>query len=262
MSVRWLVWSFASPSQLLLGAVIAGALLLAFGRAKAGQTLCVTGGAGLLLFGLLPAASLLVRPLEARFPQPELPARITGIILISGAERPATSEAYGVPQLGAHAMRYVTALSLAAQHPESRIVHSGGVRVEPGRGALGTQTAVAAAILGSIGLDPARLTFEERSVDTCDNAGLTHVLVRPKSSETWVVVTSAVHMPRTIACFRSVGWEVVAQPTDYQAVPGDWGAGAFDIAGNLELLDLAAHEWMGLAYYRLTGRTREFLPSP
>ncbi len=38
--------------------------------------------------------------------------------------------------------------------------------------------------------------------------------------------------------------------------------GSFQIADNLVLLDLAMHEWIGLAYYRLTGRTREFFPAP
>jgi len=33
-------------------------------------------------------------------------------------------------------------------------------------------------------------------------------------------------------------------------------------AADLLLLDEAAHEWLGLACYRLTGRTREFFPAP
>ena len=28
------------------------------------------------------------------------------------------------------------------------------------------------------------------------------------------------------------------------------------------MLDVALHEWVGLAYYRLTGRTREIFPAP
>jgi len=28
------------------------------------------------------------------------------------------------------------------------------------------------------------------------------------------------------------------------------------------LLDIAVHEWLGLAYYRLTGRTEEIFPGP
>jgi hypothetical protein len=45
-------------------------------------------------------------------------------------------------------------------------------------------------------------------------------------------------------------------------VLGGWEASSFRIAGNLELLDVALHEWVGLAYYRLTGRIAEIFPGP
>ena len=63
MSFRWLIWSLASPSQLLLAITMLGTLLVLVtsGRAgpptrwaRVGKTLTVTGGVGLLLFGLLP----------------------------------------------------------------------------------------------------------------------------------------------------------------------------------------------------------------
>jgi uncharacterized SAM-binding protein YcdF (DUF218 family) len=66
-----------------------------------------------------------------------------------------------------------------------------------------------------------------------------------------------------MACFRAVGWEVIPQPADYQAVVGlGWNRGSFQVADNLAILDLALHEWLGLAYYRLTGRTRTLFPAP
>jgi len=184
-------------------------------------------------------------------------------VLPSGAERPAASERFGEPQVGAHGGRYVTTLRLAARYPNARIVFTGGPRREPGKGPLETQTAVAASILGSVGLDPQRITFEERSSDTCDNAANTFALVSPQPGETWVVVTTALHMPRTIACFRAAGWtDIVAHPADYWAVPGSWNMGSFQIAANLAGFDAAVHEWAGLVYYRLAGRTREWFPAP
>ncbi|MGB5104935.1 MAG: YdcF family protein [Steroidobacteraceae bacterium] len=272
MSVRWLLWSLASPSQLLFAITIAGSLLVLFtGRragppsrtARIGKALTMTGGLGLLLFGFLPVSHYLVHPLETRFPLPTLPAEVTGIILLSGSERPAVSDEYGEPQVGAHGSRYITALRLAARYPEARVVYTGGSRTEEGKGPLGTQTGVAAEILGSVGLDPARVTFDEQACDTCGNASATRTLVQPQAGETWVVVTSAMHMPRTIACLRAAGWgEVIPYPTDHKVVIGSWGAGTFQVADNLSLLDAAAHEWIGLVYYRLTRRTEEWFPGP
>ena len=272
MSLRWLLWSLASPSQLLLGLTIAGALLLLFTTggvgppsraARVGKALAVTGGIGLLLFGLLPVSHYLAHALESRFPVPHLPRKIDGIILLSGAERPAASDAYGEPQVGRHGSRYVAALRLAERFPDAKFVYTGGGRSQPGKGPLGTQSGVATAILESVGLDPARILYESESGDSCDHPANVRALVRPQAGEHWVVVTSAMHMPRVIGCFRAAGWpEVIQYPTDFTVVVGGWNTGTFQVAENLALLDIALHEWVGLAYYRLTGRIAEFFPSP
>jgi uncharacterized SAM-binding protein YcdF (DUF218 family) len=259
--LRWLLWSFLSPSQLLLACVVLGSAALVLGRRRAGKVLLGVGASGLFLFGFLPTASYVANPLETRFPQPDLPKQITGIVLLSGAERPTASVTYAEPQVSAHGGRYITMLRLATRFPTARIVFTGGPRTKPGRMAGETQTAVARQILSSIGIEAARLTFDERSTDTCANAFNTYALVKPKPGENWVVVTSAIHMPRAIACFRAAGWPaVIPQPADYGSVVGHWDSGSFQMARNLELLDVATHEWVGLAYYRLAGRTREFLP--
>lgn len=271
MSLRWLLWSLASPSQLLVAITIAGALLQYFTRgtagpptrwARVGFTLTMTGGLGLLLFGVLPTSHYLAHALESRVPiAGQLPGDVTGIILLSGSERPAASAAYGEPQLGGDGTRYVAALRLAHRYPGARLVFTGGLLTEAGKGPLGTQSGVAAEILGSMGIGPSRLTIESESRDSCDHPRNVRALVHPRPGEHWVVVTSAMHMPRVMACFEAAGWgDVIPYPTDYKVSPG-WGPGTFQVAGNLALLDAAAHEWLGLVYYRLTGRTRTFLPS-
>lgn len=265
MSARWLVWSLASPSQVIVATVVAGAALLALGRGhgRLGRLLVLAGSAGLLLFGCLPTAHYLAHPLEHRFPATPLPDDVAGIILIGGGERVAASEAYGEPQLNSHGSRYVAALRLAARYPGAQLVSTGGPMVEPGKGPLGTHSAVAAAILDHIGLDPGRVRYDTSSRDTCAHPSNTRALVQPRPGETWVVVSSAMHMPRVMACFRAAGWgDVVPYPTDYRVVLGRWSPGTFQVAANLALLDFAAHEWVGLAFYRMSGRTRELFPAP
>ena len=272
MSIRWQLWNVASPSQVLLAAAIAGGLLVAVaggrsgvGRsvARVGRWLAAAGGAGLLVFGLLPTSHYLAHALEARFPRPSLPDEVAGIVLLAGSERPGASDAWDEPQLSEAGSRYVTALRLAARYPRARLVHSGDIDAAPGAGTLGTQSGVARQVLGGIGLDPSRVLYESKSRDSCEHAPQVRALVRPKPGETWVVVSSAMHMPRVVGCFRAAGWgEVVPYPTDYRVVLGGWEASTFRIAGNLELLDVALHEWVGLAYCRLTGRIAEIFPGP
>lgn len=263
MSFRWMLWSLASPSQLLVLTLLIGALLLTLGRARSGRLLIIIGGAALFIFGLLPTSHYLAAALEARFPQPQLPAHVTGIILLAGSERPTASQATGEPQVGRNGGRHFTTQRIAREHPEARIIFSGGPLHEPGRGPLETQPAVAAALFADSGLEPERIQFDQGSRDTCATPTNVRRMVRPQPGETWVVVTSALHMPRTIACFRAAGWDdVIAQPADYRVTLGTWNSGTFQVAANLTLLDDAAHEWLGLAYYRLAGRTREWFPAP
>ncbi len=259
--MRWALWSALGPSQLIALTLLLGAALLAAGQVRLGQRLCVLGGGALFLFGLLPLAHYIVGPLEVRFPRPTLPGQVTGILLLAGSERPATTESHGEPQFNAHAARYTTVLRLAARYPQARLVFIGGPPRNARTGEL-DQSGVARQLLLQVGLDPRRLTFDERSADTCDSAANAKARVRPRPGEQWVVVTSAVHLPRTMACFRAVGWEVIPQPADFAVVMGATNPGVFQVADNLQLLDLGLHEWLGLAYYRATGRTDQVFPAP
>jgi uncharacterized SAM-binding protein YcdF (DUF218 family) len=258
-----MAWGLLAPSQVLIGAAIAGTVLVWLGRARAGRMLGACATIGLLLFGLLPGSRFLAGPLEGRFREREVPERIAGIILLAGSERPAQSESYGEPQIGSSGSRYVATLLLAERHPEATVVFSGGELHAPGRGALGTQSDVAREILNGAGMAANRLRFDFKSDDTCAHAENVRALVRPRPGDPWIVVSSAMHMPRVIACFRAAGWtDVIPYATDYRVVQGGWDIGSFRIVTNLEILDLAAHEWLGLVYYRLSGRTRELFPAP
>lgn len=258
-----MLWSLFSPSQVLLLALVAGSLLLIAGRRRLGAWLAGLAIAGIALFGVLPGAALLAQPLQLRFPQPQLPERIDGIVLLTGAELTDDSVAVGLPQLGRHGDRYVSTLRLATRFPDARVVVTGGPIGDGGRALLASQTGIALTILRDAGVDPRRLVAEQSSFNTCDNAANTRALVQPRPGERWVVVTSAMHMPRAIACFRAAGWtDVIPQPDDYEALPGLANLGRVRIISRLTLLDLAMHEWLGLAYYRLSGRTNELFPAP
>jgi uncharacterized SAM-binding protein YcdF (DUF218 family) len=63
------------------------------------------------------------------------------------------------------------------------------------------------------------------------------------------------HLPRAMACFRAAGWEVIPYAADRRGSTGPLEASSFRVGENLALADEALHEWLGLAYYRLSGRT-------
>ena len=60
-----------------------------------------------------------------------------------------------------------------------------------------------------LGLEEGRVIYEDRSRNTTENAEFSRDIARPRPEETWLLITSAFHMPRAVGCFRRVGWNVV-----------------------------------------------------
>ena len=102
------------------------------------------------------------------------------------------------------------------------------------------------------GLAAERLTLERASRNTAENARLTYDLIAPEPSETWVLVTSAFHMPRSVASFEAAGWQgIIPWPVDYRAGTLRGGIG-WDLGRNLEVLNTAVREYIGLLAYQIT----------
>jgi uncharacterized SAM-binding protein YcdF (DUF218 family) len=126
-----------------------------------------------------------------------------------------------------------------------------------------TESAIAGDVLVGLGGPRERIELEERSRNTCENAAESVLVAKPRPGETWLLVTSASHMPRAVACFRAAGFAIVPYPVDYRVREvGRFGGPRVSMARGLEALDLAAHEWAGLVAYRLLGRTSELFPAP
>jgi len=244
-----LIWLLVKPSHLLLYTAVLGIVLC---RRPIGRRLLLAAAILLVVLGLLPTAWLLMTPLEQRFPIPADLGRVDGIIVLSGAEHARLSELYGQPLLSADAARLTTFMMLARRFPEARLVHSGDT-------VPASQSRVARELLLGTGVEPERIVFEARSRSTCASPRATRELVKADSAQRWLMVTSAYHMPRAVACYRAAGWDVTPYPAGFRRgrAPFD-----FDLVGNLDDLDHAVHEWVGLLYYRVGGFTNELFPRP
>jgi uncharacterized SAM-binding protein YcdF (DUF218 family) len=86
-------------------------------------------------------------------------------------------------------------------------------------------------------------------------------LLHPQPGQTWLLITSAWHMPRAVGCFRRIGWNVTAYPVDHLAPnPDKWFA--FEPELQLRNLALVTKEWVGLVSYYALGRTSAVFPGP
>ncbi len=179
--------------------------------------------------------------------------------MLGGAQDQAITAARGTLALTDAAERMVEGLALAYRYPEARLVFTGGSgRLFPGDA---SESAVNELFVDLMALDPARVVLEDRSRNTWENARFTRELVEPQAGETWLLVTSARHMPRSMGIFRQIGWPVVPWPVDYRT--GDDGPVLqTEVSSRLTELDDAAREWLGLLFYRLMGRTDGLFPAP
>ena len=113
-----------------------------------------------------------------------------------------------------------------------------------------------------LGAQRSAAAVERDSRNTWENALFSRRLVQPHPGETWILVTSAFHMPRAVGIFRKLDWPVIPWPVGYKTQGGIVNVIDINLPHELRLLDLAVHEWAGLVTYHLLDRTSAFYPAP
>lgn len=255
-----IAWIVLKPSNLLALCLVFGVVLRVCGsrfwsRLFAGPALAV-----MLAAAVLPIGPWLIGPLENRFPKPALPERVDGIVVLGGAIEPVLAADRQALALNGTAERLVAFADLARRYPAAKLVFTGGSGdIDHPEAREGDWVGH---FLDATGIPRGRVVVERDSRNTVENARLTKALVKPEAGQVWLLVTSARHMPRSVGVFRREGWAVTPYPVDYLTLrePG-WTPG-FDFARGLAGLDAAAHEWFGLAYYKLSGRIDSWFPKP
>ena len=110
------------------------------------------------------------------------------------------------------------------------------------------------------GLEGNKVLYERNSRNTYENAVLSRKFAGELINKQWVLVTSALHMPRAMGVFRKAGWKVVPYPVDYLTD----GRKTFRLflrpLYGLTSLNRSGREWIGLLAYFVLGRTETFFP--
>ena len=259
--VSKIFWAIAEPITFVALIAVLGAALSFTRFARAGRRMAAAGILILAAIIFTPLSAAILRPLEDRFPPPpaDLPAP-AGIIVLGGGLEQMRSLARGQAILNDDGMRLIAGFELARRYPAARLVFSGG----SGNPLDGTPEAagVRKFWLG-LGAPAQQMVFEARSRNTWENALFTRDLLQPKPGERWLLVTSAWHMPRSVAIFRRLGFELTPYPVAYRTFGDarDWSL-APPASNRLDEFEIAVREWVGLVAYRLTGKTKDLFPPP
>ncbi len=257
-----LFWLLVNPISLTL-ILIAQSLLLAVAGWR--RTSFAAGLAAFLVMAIsawTTTGAVLVAVLEDRFERPSpAPVHVDGVIVLGGAFEARVSGGRGGYEMNEAGDRMVEAAALALAYPNARILVSGG-NLDQSDGLPGDAT-LAPLFFQRIGVDPARLILEGGSRNTVENVAQSKRLAAPKPGETWLLVTSAFHMPRSVGLFRKAGWQVAPWPADYRSAGVEGFGWCGDDAGRcLRQMSIALREWIGLAAYWAMGRIDDPFPAP
>ena len=259
-SLSKVFWFFADPGNLLLIALCLGAVLLWSRWRRAGRWLISAAAVAGLAAATIPLGNWLTLTLENRFPVVrDLPARVDGIISLGGVVNPWVTQARGQLAIGGSVERLTEFAALARRYPRAKLIFSGG------SGSLFDQKIkeadVLATFLDVLGLDAGRVMLENKSRNTYESALYAHALANPQPDETWILVTTAWHMPRAFGCFRKVGWRVIPYPVDFNFRGDEQFDLFFHLRSGLSRLAGGLHEWIGLFSYWLMDRTVAVFPA-
>ena len=252
--LKKIVGLLVQPLSIILLLLLAGLILL-WKRPdrRWGRYLTLAGTLLLLLASLQITPWLLGRALETRFepyeaeatrPTPEF------IVVLGGGTNDDATLPLSARLAPVALARVVEGVRIAGLHPEARLVLSGGYVFT-----TVSEAEVASDVVQMIGMDPARIITESQSRSTEDQAVAVRNIVRDRP---FVLVTSAIHMPRSMALFRGQGMEPVPAPTAHTFGKGfNEGPQSFlPSARHVRALETVMHELYGIAWAWLRGLLR------
>ncbi|WP_373525042.1 YdcF family protein [Nostoc sp.] len=205
-------------------------------------------------------AKSLVRSLEwQNLPPAQMPVA-EAIVVLGGATKSAFPPRPTV-DLSESGDRVIYAAQLYRQKKAPIIILSGG-RID-WRGSGSSESADMATILTSIGIPSEAIVQEPESLNTYQNAVNVRKILSSRGIRQVLLVTSAMHMPRSLKIFQRQGINAIPAPTDFlvsqgelQELGGTPKAAILNLlpdTDNLHQFTSALKEYIGSLVYRLRG---------
>src|ERR1017187_9420820 len=219
-------------------------------RFRRGRYLSMAALIGLFLWSWPPSTALFALTLERRHSFAQYAAgEADAIVVLSASVYPSdASEPEALPGYGTF-LRCQYAAWLYRNWKPLPIVASGGMDHDIVMADIMRQT------LENVGVPDGMIWTEGASRSTYESALFTARLLRAKNIHRIVLVTEAYHMPRSAQCFRKQGLDVVPAGCDYRYIQfrGKW-LQFFPSPHMISTNEDVLHEWIGLVWYRLSGR--------
>jgi len=204
-------------------------------------------------------AGWLVRSLEWQYIPTRPLAKAEAIVVLGGGTKPALLPRPGV-DFGDGGDRIFYGSQLYREGNAPLLMLSGGRIIWRGGGSAESEDM--ATIAEFIGVPRSAMLQDTNSLNTHENAVNVKQILAARGINRILLVTSAMHMPRSVAIFKHEGFEVLPAPTDFQVTreEADQEVTAEGVLlnlvpdiGRLQQVTLAIKEYLGLVIYRLRG---------
>ncbi len=253
MSLRWLV-NFFLPGGILflvVGVCIGVALLYGSDRLRR------LGRVWLLLLALFyvagstrVGANLLLAPLyrHTAYVHDAAGARgATAIVVLNAGSNTYEARGRQYSEMGEEGvLRALEAARLYRLLGDPLVIVQGGFPEQTDRPALGT---IFSKTLTDLGVPPGRIVVEPDSRDTRQHAENLEPYLEKHGVKRFVLVTSALHMRRSVATFGAAGYDFVYSATAVDSDLDLKDRSPLLNGQNLDRVMWGMHEYVGLAYY-------------
>lgn len=155
----------------------------------------------------------LVRSLEQQYLPPDPMPTADAILVLGGGIAPQLAPRPWV-EVSEQGDRILYGSRLYTQGRAPKLVLSGG-RISWRGGSGSSEAEDMKQIAMAMNVPAEDILLEGDSLNTRQNAVNTKALLESESIETVLLVTSALHMPRSVAIFKKLGIDVIPAPTDY-----------------------------------------------
>lgn len=243
------------PVGITLALLAAGiAALLWKPRSKLGVLLVTVGALWLLISSMGIIGTLLVMGLERSAgpyadPQELAAQEVRYVVVLGGGIRTNTVDPLGGANCDSF-FRVMEGIRIWKGIPGGKLVVSGG-RFSPEDI---TSAEAMASVARGMGVPSQDIIEETRSLDTLDEARFLKPLL---GTSRFALVTSALHMNRSVKIFQSLGMNPIPAPADFHAADLRWGFASFlPGAKGMLLTQRAIHEHVGTLWLRMRSSVR------
>ncbi len=263
MDILESVCQFATtPSGIIALCFLLSLFLIALGK-RVGRYLLLLGIIAFFAFSSSPLSTALLSRLENKYPPLEDMKAVedvdTIVLLTTAAWKdthiPLTSQV-GEPTV----CRLLEAIRIYRLIPEAKVVISGGPLHSDGRDVPVSR--IVGDLASAMGIPGERIILEAKSTNTYENGVEIRKILGEKP---FLLVTSASHLPRTIAVFQKLGMSPIPAPADFRVIRSGPHVepskgellkemiSALPSSAHFARSERALHEYMGFVWYWLRG---------